>query len=116
MFNRLIGIGLLTLTIATGAAAQSAPTPPVGDANVAVKIVTPASEMADQPIPADADRAVRALVQRDGGIADAMAILQKERDAITAELNRMIARLQAAAPAGFELGPQLTYVRKKGQK
>lgn len=74
----------------------------------------PAAKATDAPaIPEDAKKALVLLQKRAEGLEDAKALLQKEIDAITADFNRVIARLQAAAPAGYELGPNLTYVKKK---
>lgn len=61
----------------------------------------------------DADRrAVLAQQQRIAGLSEAQAVLQKEIDSAIAEYTRTIQRLQAAAPAGTELTPQLTYAKK----
>ena len=82
------------------------------------KPVKPETKVADetQTIPDDVKRTLLAMQQREAGLADAMTVLQKERDAIIAEWNRSIARLQAAAPAGYELSPLLIYVKKKEEK
>lgn len=100
-------IGAVVLSIVLGlVAAQEKPV-----------TATPTVQQTPAPqVPEDAKRTLQALQLRDAGLADAAALIQKERDAIAAEFNRTVARIQAAAPAGYELGPQLTYVKKPEKK
>jgi len=72
----------------------------------------PAALQPPLPIAEDAQKLLQALSTRAGGLEDSKAVLQKELDAVVAEINRTVARVQAAAPAGYELGPNLTYVKK----
>lgn len=88
-------------------------TPVLDDRQAAPAAGAPEKAPAVPAVPEDAKKALAALQQRALGLEDAKGLLQKEIDAITAEFNRVIARLQAAAPAGYELAPDLSYVKKK---
>ena len=63
-------------------------------------------------VPADVKSYLISLQTRGDGVEFAISVLQKEVDGITAEKSRIVAKLQAAQP-GYELTPQLTYVKKK---
>jgi hypothetical protein len=81
----------------------------------ATSVAPPPSASAAETKPiAEADRqALLALQQRVTGLSEAQAVIQKEIDSTVAEFQRTIQRVQAAAPSGMELSPQLVYVPKK---
>ena len=109
--RRLIGLALCAIVMGAALAAQEKPLTPAG-----ITVTGPEKPAAEQPIPDDAKRALVDLQQQAAGLERARAVLQKELDSVTAEWSRLIAKLQAAAPAGYELTPQLTYAKKPPPK
>lgn len=83
----------------------------------AQEVAAPSAASVDGSTPIDpaARQVLQALADRERGLADAMAVLQKERDAVTAEWTRTVARLRTEAPAGMELAPQLTHYIKRSK-
>ena len=72
----------------------------------------PKTEPKDTPkVSDDVKRFLDTLKQRDEGLALAQSVLQKERDAIGAEFQRTIAKLQIP---GYVLQSDLTY-KKDGK-
>jgi len=69
----------------------------------------------DCDLPEESKRLLQALQFRDAGLAEAAAVLQRERDVIAAEWTRAVGRVKATAPSGYELGPSFTYVKKSDQ-
>jgi hypothetical protein len=75
-----------------------------------------AETKAPPPIPDDAKGLYAQLQVKGAGLAEAMALLQKEMDSVNAERGRLVQRLIAAQP-DFDLVPAgplaVAYVQKK---
>jgi hypothetical protein len=86
--------------------------PPVVAAPAPLDIKTPPT------VPDDAKSLYAQLQVRGAGIADVMALLQKEIDSVNAERARLVQRLIAAQP-DFDLAPagplSVAYVLKKAE-
>lgn len=100
--KRLIGAIAIVLATAGHAAAQDAPK--TQGAPVAAADAAAVPQVSD-----DAKRAIDALQRRAAGLAEAMAVLQKELDSVTADFSRLVQRLQVPE---YELRPDLTYAKK----
>lgn len=99
--KRIVGMVLAVMLAATCAAAQD--TPAVKAPDAAVQALAPADS-----------QALAAARIRVLGLVEASQAVQEKLDAAVADFNRAVQRVQAAAPAGMELGPDLThYVPKK---
>lgn len=110
MIRHLTVAVVLALLLTTAVAAQdrTAAAPPRADA-----VATDATPQ----VPDAVKSAIATLQMRAGGLADARAVLQKELDAVLAELTRNAqAAQQACAATGYELTDRLVCVKKSDAK
>jgi len=104
-------LALLILIVAAFVSSAAAQQKPKDDAAPAVKASAATPAAAPEPtVPDDAKKLLADLQAVDAGYVRAIAVLQKERDALAAEFTRTVNRLQVP---GYDLTPALTYVPKK---
>jgi len=73
----------------------------------------PAPKTEDVPVVSEQDKRVLQQLQVVGdGFSMSIGVLQEKLDSVNAEKMRQITRITAAHP-GYELTPQLTFVKKK---
>jgi ABC-type transporter Mla subunit MlaD len=104
---RIVGIGIVALTLLFSAAPARAQEAPAKPAAADGKL-----EAAQKAL-AEARPTIDGLRQRAQGLADARAVLQKELDAIVADFSRALQQLAQQAPEGYVLdGQTFSYVKK----